>query len=453
MSRLFLVFLVLCSIGNYGVQSSASSLDLFDTKKVSETSHKDTATHVYRESIRRLESRTDIVRMEAMPDNHTHEVVFAIQQLNMDKLLLVLEDVSNPASENYGNHMSGVSVAALTSNPSAAAAAVAYLNENGASVVSQSLYGEYVTATAPIAIWNEVLKAKFYAFYQTQIDGSIEKLVRSEHYHVPVELNDHILCVLNTIQIPLRTSSVRRVTHTPNSAPKIDLSNSHFESQGSPTGYIYPALLRKFYNAEKAYGSKEATQAAFGGNQDCFSPKSLLYFQRNVTNEPVQAALVRSNNYVSDDYKCDSGEGNLDIQYIIAMARGSPTTWWHKSGGLSGWLVEVANTLNPPLVLSISYGADELTVSKGEFDLFDQQAQKLGVRGVTVLVASGDDGVHSSAARYSSTNCGYNPDFPAGCPYVVAVGATSVRPSSFHPLFCHTSLFLPLVILMLIHSI
>jgi tripeptidyl-peptidase I len=423
MSRLFLAFLFLCSIGKYGVQSSASTSELLDTR-----SQKDTATHVYREGIRRLESRTDIVKMEEMPGNHTHELVFAIQQLNMDKLLLVLEDISDPASKNYGNHMSAAAVAALTSNPAAALAAVEYLNENGATVVSESLYGEYVTATAPVAVWNEVLKTKFFAFHQTQIDGSIEKLVRSEHYHVPVELDDHILCVMNTIQIPLRTSSVQRVPYNPRSPPKIDLANSHFDSQGAPTGYIYPYILREFYNAQNAYGSKVATQAAFGGNSDCFSPKSLQYFQRNITQEPVQPALFISNAFVSDDWRCDSGEGNLDIQYMIAMARGSPTTWWHKSGGLSSWLIEVSNTETPPLVLSISYGADELTVTKNEFDLFDQQAQKLGVRGVTVLVASGDDGVHSSAARYNAAKCGYNPDFPAGSPYVVAVGATSVRP-------------------------
>lgn len=426
MSRLFLVFLVLCSIGNYGVQSSASSPEIFDRNKLFETNQKDTATHVYRESIRRLESRTDIVKVQEMPSNYTHELVFAIQQLNMDKLLLVLEDISNPASENYGNHMSAASVAALTANPTAASAAIAYLNENGATVVSESLYGEYVTAIAPVAVWNKVLQTKFYAFQQTQIDGSIEKLVRSEHYHVPIELDEHILCVLNTIQMPLRTSSVKRIPYTPQAVSKIDLANSHFESQGAPTGYIYPDLLRRFYKAENAFGSSVATQAVFGGNEDCFSPRSLRFFQRNLTREAEQPALTIDDDFVTDDYRCDSGEGNLDIQYIISMARGSPTTWWHRSGGLAGWLVEVASTPTPPLVLSISYGADELSVSRFEFELFDQQAQKLGVRGTTVLVASGDDGVHSSRARSSAAYCGYNPDFPSGSPYVVAVGATSV---------------------------
>ncbi len=52
----------------------------------------------------------------------------------------------------------------------------------------------------------------------------------------------------------------------------------------------------------------------------------------------------------------------------------------------------------------------------------DVEAQKLGVQGVTVLVASGDDGVATKASQ--GVVCGYYPDFPASCPYVTAVGAT-----------------------------
>lgn len=387
---------------------------------------------MYRESIRRLSERADIVKVEELPGNHTHELVFAIQQKNMDKLLLLLNSISDPMNRDYGNHISAVNVAALTSNPAAVIAAVAYLNENGATVVSESLYGEYVTAVAPISVWNDVLKTQFFAFHQIQLDGSIEKLVRAEHYHIPVELDEHVPYVMNTIQIPLRTSSAKRIPFAPQTIPTTDsLADSHFASQGSPTGWIYPAKLRKVYNASMAFGSPASTQAVFGGNDDCYSPRALAYFQKNVTKEALQPALLIGG-FVSDDWKCDSGEAELDIQYIIAMSRKSPTTWWHRTGGLAGWLVEVSNTPNPPLVLSISYGADESSVSRGEFELFSQQAQKLAVRGVTVLVASGDDGAHSMKARASSLKCGYDPDFPAGCPYVVAVGATSVRRLSAH---------------------
>eukprot|EP00656_Telonema_subtile_P049634 TRINITY_DN6209_c0_g1_i2.p1 TRINITY_DN6209_c0_g1~~TRINITY_DN6209_c0_g1_i2.p1 ORF type:complete len:240 (+),score=56.29 TRINITY_DN6209_c0_g1_i2:1107-1826(+) len=57
-------------------------------------------------------------------------------------------------------------------------------------------------------------------------------------------------------------------------------------------------------------------------------------------------------------------------------------------------------------------------------DNFDTEMIKLGLMGVTVLVASGDDGVANFQARSSQAACGYNPSYPASSPYVTAVGAT-----------------------------
>ena len=83
-------------------------------------------------------------------------------------------------------------------------------------------------------------------------------------------------------------------------------------------------------------------------------------------------------------------EGNLDMQYIMAISQGTPTTNWYTDlDNFSGWLLAVANTVKPPAVISISYGATEKFVSASEFDAFNLQAIKLGLMGVTILVSSG----------------------------------------------------------------
>ena len=56
--------------------------------------------------------------------------------------------------------------------------------------------------------------------------------------------------------------------------------------------------------------------------------------------------------------------------------------------------------------------------------MFATEAQKLGVRGITIVVASGDDGANSFRARSNKTACGLSPSFPASCPFVTSVGAT-----------------------------
>jgi tripeptidyl-peptidase-1 len=81
----------------------------------------------------------------------------------------------------------------------------------------------------------------------------------------------------------------------------------------------------------------------------------------------------------------------------------------------------------------ISYGEDEAYITSAEKDSFSNQAIKLGVRGVTLMVSSGDDGAVSYLARGNSSACGYAPDFPASNPFVVAVGATQ-GPESTVPL-------------------
>lgn len=59
------------------------------------------------------------------------------------------------------------------------------------------------------------------------------------------------------------------------------------------------------------------------------------------------------------------------------------------SDNFSGWLLAVANLVNPPLVVSISYGASEASITASEFDAFNLQAIKLGLMGVTILASSG----------------------------------------------------------------
>ena len=80
----------------------------------------------------------------------------------------------------------------------------------------------------------------------------------------------------------------------------------------------------------------------------------------------------------------------MDVQYLMAVSQKSPTTHWYTdSNSFADWLFRVANFIKPPLVLSISYGAPESSVSKSEFDAFNIQAVKLNAMGVSIVAASG----------------------------------------------------------------
>jgi tripeptidyl-peptidase-1 len=88
------------------------------------------------------------------------------------------------------------------------------------------------------------------------------------------------------------------------------------------------------------------------------------------------------------------------------------------------WITAVANSSNPPLVHSVSYGSIATEDPQNDMTRFNTEVCKLGLRGLTIMVASGDDGVANFLARNDPSQCGFQPSYPATSPYVTAVGAT-----------------------------
>lgn len=84
----------------------------------------------------------------------------------------------------------------------------------------------------------------------------------------------------------------------------------------------------------------------------------------------------------------------------------------------------------PANVISISYGEQEDDLPTNYQQRMCSEIMKLGMQGVSVILASGDSGVAARGADDGNANgClgkgqVFNPDFPASCPYVTALGAT-----------------------------
>merc|ERR1711871_334842 len=83
-----------------------------------------------------------------------------------------------------------------------------------------------------------------------------------------------------------------------------------------------------------------------------------------------------------------------------------------------------------PAVNSVSYGMDEVSVYFGSstgasnMQRFDYEFAKLGVKGISVLVASGDTGASQGRGKATKLQCGFNPGWPASSRFVTAVGGT-----------------------------
>jgi tripeptidyl-peptidase-1 len=106
-------------------------------------------------------------------------------------------------------------------------------------------------------------------------------------------------------------------------------------------------------------------------------------------------------------------------------------------GGYTGALE--CGTYELTRVVSISYGEAEVYLPKPYVERQCNEIMKLGLQGHSILVASGDYGVASFPGSNNNTlgclstaeldGTIYNPDYPSGCPYITAVGATRLYPN------------------------
>ena len=354
-------------------------------------------------------------------DDPEHELILALAQLNLDVLERTLLAVSDPTSPKYGQHLSFAEVGALVRNEVGVAAVGAWLEAAGVGQCRSSPHGEYMRCRARVSVWEPALNARF-----KRLTRASSTVLRAPSISVPTEVRPHLVAVWLGSELPLESSFTVR---TPASRrPKARGTPGYCESHPCCT----PAVLRRVYNLSDAAvdGGGRGSQSVFETGGQYMSPKDLAAFQKahRIPAHPIDHDV---GGHVDDDtcaflpYEC--GEASLDVQYMTATAQAVPTTFWatDKQTTFAAWIAAVAAMGDDaPLVHSVSYGQLESETDKGSQTAFNAEAVKLGARGISVLVSSGDDGVAGPAARASVGLCGYAPQWPATSPWVTTVGAT-----------------------------
>merc|ERR1712176_1698496 len=122
-------------------------------------------------------------------------------------------------------------------------------------------------------------------------------------------------------------------------------------------------------------------------------------------------------------------ESMLDVEYIEGLGKGVDT-WVYSypnfdfCADLLTWAGDVAGESQHPYVVSLTYGSQKIDFcDSSTITRLSEDVQKLGAMGVTVVIASGDDG-SGGMSRQGSNNGKLSPSFPASIPSALAVGAT-----------------------------
>jgi tripeptidyl-peptidase-1 len=359
--------------------------------------------------------RNDYNIGDIAPLESNHIITIAIKNNNVEIMKDKLLDISDPTSYNYGKYLTFEEVGDIIRNDASTNIVTTWLINNGCNIIASTINGDYIRVQSTIGKFSTLFDSEFYHF------SNNDKIVyRALKYSLPEEIYNHVETILDLIHLPVDID--KKTT--------ISTIEKH-DNTISSTAYITPAKLQSYYNIDGIPDSL-STQSIFATINQTFSPDNLELFQShfNLPSNPITTNIgghSSSNLCQNLNNVNQCVEANLDVQYITAMAA-VPTQYHYvdenygfSSNVFLNWAINVSNTVDPPLVHSISYGQNELYVDKSEMNQFDVQLIQFGLMGLTVLVSSGDDGAPSSSNDYT---CAYLPIFPASSAYVTAVGAT-----------------------------
>jgi len=327
----------------------------------------------------------------------------------------MLLEVSDPDSPKFGEHLSFEQLKAHVYDRAALKAINMFLDKNGvpAEVRETAPNGEFITFEAPVATLEKMFAAEFHNYASP---SRLSQITRSHAYTIPAELVAHVQIVQGISNFPMYRHHTQ-IASSPTAGPQ--------------PGGMYPALIFKTYRLpNETDPTPKANAGVFEALGQSYSDSDLAAFQKqyNLPRQKV-AKIVGPNDGSSCSGNPDNCvEATLDVQYIMSMAQGAPMTYWSikdENGDIFlDFVKQVSKTTTPPQVFSISYGGPEHLQNQPDMDLFSNEVCKLGLRGLTIFVASGDDGVAGYEARDDPTQCGFKPEYPAGVPYITSVGAT-----------------------------
>ncbi|XP_068582389.1 tripeptidyl-peptidase 1 [Cebidichthys violaceus] len=366
-----------------------------------------------------------------IPDDWTHagrvnpseelELTFALKQQNTDLLEETLRLVSDPDSAQYGKHLTLEEVSSLV-RPTALTQKVVHrwLQSNGITNCLTVLTQDFLQCTMTAEVAETLLPgSKFHRYIR---DG--HSLARSSApYSVHDDVHRHLDFVGGLHRLPPKGQDLRKASS--------NRKQRRSKAPGVHLG-VTPSILRARYNltATDVGTAQNNSQAVAQFLEQYYNPADLAEFMGMYGRSFKHLSHV--DRVVGTQGAGKAGiEASLDVEYIMSTGA-NISTWIFTNQGrhesqepFLQWMVLLSNMSDLPWVHTISYGDDEDSLSTAYMMRINTEFMKAGVRGISLLFASGDSGAgckHLGKAQNS-----FRPSFPASSPYVTTVGGTSFK--------------------------
>lgn len=366
-----------------------------------------------------------------------------------EELATMAAELSDPSHPNFGAYLGLDDLAELVRSDARCIAAVeGYFRSassagGGGVTTALSPTRDWLLAEMPVRTASQLLGTPIYAVTNARLGGD-QVFLRADPGQLMRAVPQAVARCLDLVgglsHFPVRglvapaifdTNAEKRQraggTHPHDAADWEDTAADPFASCSAMgcDGLVTPEVLRVRYNLSASRpATGKATQAVAQFLEQYYTPADLTGFIKGckVATTQTQPAVIGPNN------SSDPGiEATLDIEYVMGVAPGVPTTFLSTGGREATqepfleFLTNLGAMPTPPDVVSISYADLESSLEPAYAFRVDAEFQKLATRGVTILAASGDDGVGGSCGP---TGCKFEPEFPASSPWVTAVGGT-----------------------------
>jgi len=361
------------------------------------------------------------VQSDRAPADHTVTLTVAmrIDGGRRAELERVFWEVSDPKHENYGKHKTIDEITEIMAVPQRNVDAVKQHFQAHSAVVVVAPNRDMMTVTMPIASAEKALSTTLHYFTHSE-QKDVRILRASQHYSLPADVAEFVSMVGELLQFPrLKSTSLSNLQgggSWPNSC-----------AASGCNGLVQPAVLMERYKLPSSAAVNDANSMAVAEFQgQYYKDSDLKTFSSSCKTSVTVAKTIGGNQQKA------GVESELDIEYIKSVAPDVPLTVVYSNDfSLLNWANQITSLSDSPLVHSVSYGNDEIQQTSTEYMYTCNTAfMKAGARGLSILFASGDQGVCGRSGCGLIWHSRFHPDFPAASPYITAVGGTDFVGSS-----------------------
>ena len=355
----------------------------------------------------------------------------ALKQRNLDALSARFTQVSEPGHTQYRQFMSLSEIQRWVSpSQEDVETLLSWLAQHGITEDNVGLQGDSVILSATASQTEKLLGAELYNFQHEHTKEAVVKVVGP--YSVPTSMVGIVDFVCGITEFGKRSLSRR---------------SRSFGALDPTKPVTVPSTIRSLYSLPKdgKVSHPKSTQAVvefpFGQASTGVLFSDLSKFEEQM-GLPAANITSTSGNFVQT---AGDPESTLDLQYILAVAQ-AKTEFTVIDGFMYEYAAKLFNRTDAALVQSISYGGPENQMChipskfptnctligidlETYFSRVNVEFQKIGLRGISILACSQDEGapgLGNLVCALDNSSYPLFPVFPATSPFVTAVGATSL---------------------------